>query len=118
MRIGQLSRETKTSPRSLRYYEELGLIATTRQPNGYREYSEATVDTVRTIRTLLDLGFPTSLVGEVLSCNTTDPLRDDCSNVVTRMATIRDEMEAKAQQLGATSRTLTSFIERASAVSR
>lgn len=115
MRIGQLSATTSTSPRSLRYYEKLGLIATTRQPNGYREYADETIEAVRTIRTLLDLGFPTSLIGDVISCDTTDPRAADCSNVVARMASIRDDMAAKAKQLDATSRTLTTFIQRTSA---
>lgn len=115
MRIGQLSRSTSTSARALRYYEQLGLIAATRQSNGYREYTDETVDQVHLIRRLLDVGFPTSLIGEVLSCDTTDARSGDCSNVVARMASIRDDMDAKAKQLAATSRTLTTFIERASA---
>ncbi|MEF2977640.1 MerR family transcriptional regulator [Subtercola sp. YIM 133946] len=127
MRIGELSQSTRASARSLRYYEQIGLISTTRRSNGYREYSEDTVGTVRTIRMLLDLGFPTSLIGEVLSCDAsgasaaagatgaTGASAGDCSTVVARMASIRDDMDAKARQLGATSRTLTAFIERASA---
>jgi DNA-binding transcriptional MerR regulator len=117
MRIGELSESTKTSARSLRYYEQLGLITTERRPNGYRDYSDETLDTVRTIRMLLDLGFPTSLIGDVLACDTRDVVAADCSTVVARMASIRDDMDAKARQLHQTSQTLTEFIARASAAS-
>jgi DNA-binding transcriptional MerR regulator len=50
MRIGELSQRTGTPRRLLRYYEEQGLIAADRAPNGYREYDERFVDRVLQIR--------------------------------------------------------------------
>ncbi|MNR68005.1 HTH-type transcriptional regulator HmrR [compost metagenome] len=49
MKIGELSRLTGVSIRSLRHYEKRGLISPLRLPNGYREYSPLTVQTVETI---------------------------------------------------------------------
>lgn len=56
MRIGELGRATGTSARSLRHYEEQGLLSPRRGANGYREYAETDVARVRNIRYLLDSG--------------------------------------------------------------
>lgn len=56
MRIGELSDRCGVSRRSLRYYEQQGLIAARRAANGYREYDELTMVRVRNIRELLDCG--------------------------------------------------------------
>lgn len=58
MLIGELSRRTEVSERLLRYYERVELIRSERRANGYRDYAEETVETVRQIRALLAAGFP------------------------------------------------------------
>lgn len=68
MRIGELSQRTGTPRRLLRYYEEQGLIAAIRAPNGYREYDERFVDRVLQIRGLLDAGLPTRIIKQILPC--------------------------------------------------
>ena len=57
MRIGELAERTRTSTRSLRYYEEQGLLTARRNASGHREYDEEDLRLVREIRTLLDIGF-------------------------------------------------------------
>lgn len=57
MRIGQLAAATGVSTDTLRFYETLNLIASTRRGNGYRVYDEATVEVVNYIRTAQRLGF-------------------------------------------------------------
>jgi DNA-binding transcriptional MerR regulator len=57
MRIGELAARTGTSTRSLRYYEEQGLLPTRRAANGHREYDESDLRLVREIRGLLSIGF-------------------------------------------------------------
>ncbi|TQN33470.1 DNA-binding transcriptional MerR regulator [Haloactinospora alba] len=68
MRIGELAERTGTSRRLLRYYEEQGLIAAKRSPNGYRDYDERFVDRVMQIRGLLDAGLPTRIIRQILPC--------------------------------------------------
>nr|BFE53518.1 MerR family transcriptional regulator [Saccharothrix mutabilis subsp. capreolus] len=68
MRIGELSERTGTSRRLLRYYEERGLIVSTRRANGYRDYDERLVDRVLQIRGLLDAGLPTRIIKQILPC--------------------------------------------------
>jgi DNA-binding transcriptional MerR regulator len=57
MRIGELARKAGTSTRSLRYYEEHGLLSARRSANGHREYDESDLRLVREIRGLLTIGF-------------------------------------------------------------
>ncbi|ARF55758.1 MerR family transcriptional regulator [Streptomyces gilvosporeus] len=68
MRIGELSEQTGTPRRLLRYYEEQGLIVAQRAANGYREYDERFVDRVLQIRGLLDAGLPTRIIKQILPC--------------------------------------------------
>jgi MerR family transcriptional regulator, repressor of the yfmOP operon len=56
MRIGEAAARAAVSPRTLRYYEELGLLSPSgRSPGGNRRYSEADVERVLRIRELKDL---------------------------------------------------------------
>ena len=56
MRIGELAERTGVSTRLLRYYGEQGLLAASRDGNGYRCYDEDAVVRVRQIRRLLARG--------------------------------------------------------------
>lgn len=56
MRISDLSRLTGVSIRSLRYYEEKGLLAPSRTDSGYRVYAEEDVERVRQIQFYLHMG--------------------------------------------------------------
>lgn len=54
------------SVRSLRYYEDEGLITPGRMENGYRDYCPSTIEVVLQIRSLLEAGMPVRLIREVL----------------------------------------------------
>ena len=66
MKIGELARRSGTTTRLLRYYEEQGLIESTRSANGYRDYDERDVETVTRIRGLLASGLTTRLIRMLL----------------------------------------------------
>src|SRR3954463_880525 len=57
MRIGDVARETGTTPRTIRYYEEIGLLEPSgERPSGaHREYGEADVERLREIPRFKDL---------------------------------------------------------------
>ncbi|MBN9098416.1 MULTISPECIES: MerR family transcriptional regulator [unclassified Pseudonocardia] len=57
MRISELGRRAGVSARTLRHYEELGLLPARRRANGYRDYDEHDVRVVAEIRSLVELGF-------------------------------------------------------------
>jgi Predicted transcriptional regulators len=68
MKIGELSARTGASIRSLRYYEEQGLLSPIRSDNGYREYSPLAEEQVRTIQLYLQLGLSTEQIAGFLHC--------------------------------------------------
>lgn len=57
LRIGEVAEMLGTTPRTIRYYEEIGLLpgAHGRQQGKHRNYSEADVERVREIMRLRDL---------------------------------------------------------------
>jgi len=57
MRIGELGSRAGVSTRTLRHYEELGLLEARRRANGYRDYDERDLQVVTEIRSLVELGF-------------------------------------------------------------
>ena len=56
------------SARSLRHYEQAGLLSSTRAANGYRVYQEGAVVRVANIRYLLDAGLTLDDVAAFRSC--------------------------------------------------
>ncbi|GIP25662.1 transcriptional regulator [Paenibacillus sp. J23TS9] len=68
MKIGELAARTGVSIRSLRYYDEQGLLTPVRRENGYREYSPFAEEQVRTIQLYLNLGLSTEQIASFLHC--------------------------------------------------
>ncbi|MGW1837743.1 MerR family transcriptional regulator [Streptomyces sp. BBFR2] len=68
MKIGELSRRTGVSVRSLRYYEQKHMLASRRTPGGHREYPEAAVDRVVLIQQLLAAGLCGEKIADILPC--------------------------------------------------
>ncbi|TMQ91637.1 MerR family transcriptional regulator [Actinomadura soli] len=66
MKISEASRASGVSVRSLRFYEDRGLIVPGRYSNGYRDYCRSTLDRVHLIRSLLESGLPVRLIRELL----------------------------------------------------
>jgi DNA-binding transcriptional MerR regulator len=68
MRIGELAKLSNTPTRSLRYYEEQGLIVPQRLENGYRDYGPYLIDRAVQIRGLIDSGISTKIIALILPC--------------------------------------------------
>lgn len=54
--IGQIAKISGVSQRTLRFYEEAGLLVPAREPNGYRRYTDEDVDRLQEILILRHLG--------------------------------------------------------------
>ncbi|MFG2177404.1 MerR family transcriptional regulator [Streptomyces abikoensis] len=68
MRIGELSARTGASRRSLRYYEEQGLLVSSRSPSGQRHYEDEHVQRVRLIQAFLAAGMSSGIIAEMAPC--------------------------------------------------
>lgn len=66
MRIGELAVRAGVSVRSLRYYEEQGLLESERTTGGHREYRESDVTRVRFMQMLYAAGMPSRRIIELL----------------------------------------------------
>lgn len=57
LRIGEVAKLADTTPRTIRYYEEIGLLpaAGSRQPGAHRTYAEADVERLTELLRLKDL---------------------------------------------------------------
>ncbi|WP_028645424.1 MerR family transcriptional regulator [Nocardioides sp. URHA0020] len=66
MRIGELAERAGVSVRSLRYYEEQGLLESERTAGGHREYRESDVTRVRFMQMLYAAGMPSRRIIELL----------------------------------------------------
>jgi MerR family copper efflux transcriptional regulator len=74
MRIGELSERAGVTPRTVRYYESLGLIPPgEREGGGQHHYPEATVARLRKIEQLKLLGLTLDEIGDVIELYFTDP---------------------------------------------
>ena len=101
MRMKEKVRRTGVHERMLRYYEQQGLLRPERLPSGYREYSEADVETVRRIRCLLTAGLSTSVIAQVLPCvrDDGDRLVPTCPELVRRLRDERRRITAEIEAL-------------------
>ncbi|GAA4933486.1 DNA-binding transcriptional MerR regulator [Nonomuraea thailandensis] len=75
MHIGQVATRTELSLRTIRHYDEVGLVRpSARSQGGFRLYTEADVARLMVIRRMKPLGFTLEEMGELLSI--TDRLDD------------------------------------------
>jgi DNA-binding transcriptional MerR regulator len=68
MLIGELASRAGTSTRTLRYYEQHGLLRAERDANGYRRYDDAELRVVHEIRSLLAAGFGVDDIRPFVAC--------------------------------------------------
>ena len=95
--ISQVSRKLSVSTRTLRYYEELGLITSRREPGyAYRVYDEDTLEKLQCIVFLRRLHIPLKSIGVLLSC-------DDAQRAIEvlreRMTELSDEIAQRRQAI-------------------
>lgn len=67
MNIGQLSKSVGLPVKTIRYYEEIGLVkSATRLENGYRFYGEDDVDVLRIIKYARGIGLPIEKIKKLM----------------------------------------------------
>lgn len=67
MQIGELAGRTGVATKTIRYYEDIGVLPIpARSPNGYRNYEESAVERLRFIRDAKATGLTLSEIASVL----------------------------------------------------
>ena len=68
MRIGEVAQLAGVSVRSLRYYEQQGLLRSDRTPAGQRIFDESAVDRVRLYQQFFAAGLTSGQIAQLLPC--------------------------------------------------
>ena len=100
MRIGQLAAQTGYSVRTIRFYEQSGLLpAPSRTPAGYRSYDQDAVTRLRFVRSAQALGLSLAEIAEVLRIR--DHQGPPCSYVAELLDTHISALDARIKELTA-----------------
>ena len=111
MNIGAAAEATGVPPKTIRYYESIGLIPpATRAENGYRHYTGFDIDTLKFIQRTRHLGFSVMDVGGLLAL-WHDKDRTSASVKALALNHISD-VEQRIQELDTIRKTLIDLTER------
>lgn len=110
MNIGDVAKASSLPAKTIRYYEDIGLVRAARSSNGYREFSETDAHKLAFLARARSLGF------SIEECRTLLSLyedRDRASAEVRRIATNHlDRIAAKIAELEGLRRTLDDLVTR------
>lgn len=65
MKIGELARRSRLSERSLRHYEDLGILKPERSEGGTRTYGERDVALAKLVQNMRDLDIPLEVIASI-----------------------------------------------------
>jgi DNA-binding transcriptional MerR regulator len=104
MQIGEVAEQTGLSLRTIRYYEEVGLVTpSARTTGGFRLYSETDVARLRLVRRMKPLDFSLEEMKDVLAVldglEAGDPLSAEHENLVGRLEMYREAANARVTAL-------------------
>jgi MerR family copper efflux transcriptional regulator len=103
MQIGEVAERTRLSLRTIRYYEETGLVRpTTRTSGRFRLYAEADVERLALLRQAKPLGFSLDELRELLGVlDGLDREQDPAQRgaLLDRLAMFREAAQARVQAL-------------------
>jgi DNA-binding transcriptional MerR regulator len=114
MKIGELSDRTGVSARLLRYYEAQNLLGVARAENGYRDYPQSAVNRVLQIRELLESGFTTEIIRDILPCldhTAKVGLKRLRPEVRQQLTAVRDRFEARIRCMERNRDAISAYLE-------
>lgn len=100
MRIGEVAERTELSFRTLRHYDEIGLVPpSARTDGGFRLYTEDDVARILLIRRMKPLGFTLDEMRELLEVVDALSSRPDDAELRARLASIQQEASERRERL-------------------
>lgn len=98
MQINQLAHLTGVSPKTIRYYESVGVLpAPRRSPNGYRNYEEGDVERLKLVVGARRLEFSLDDVTEIIAMR--DRREAPCRMMLDKLAQKADEIAHRITEL-------------------
>lgn len=98
MRIGELAALAEVSTKTLRYYEQIGLLApVARRPSGYRDYTPELLDRLSFIRAAQAVGLTLGEIREVVAFR--DLGKPPCAQVLELIERRRGELDGRIREL-------------------
>ncbi|MCX7523144.1 MerR family DNA-binding transcriptional regulator [Microbacterium sp. STN6] len=102
MRIGEVAARAGVSTKTVRHYESVGLIASTRLANGYREYDERSARLVAEAHLLGTLGIRLDATRPFLDCLVEGKERaDDCADSLRAYRSAIADLDGRIAELAA-----------------
>lgn len=102
LKIGALAQATGASVRSVRHYDQQGLLASTRAQNGYRAFQAVAVTQVKQIQRLIATGFSLEEIRSFPDCMLLIEGAKACANITEaqrkRLAILERKIEALENQ--------------------
>lgn len=117
MRIGEVAAQSGASVRSLRYYEEQGLLRPQRTTSDQRVYGPDAVERVRLLRRLYNAGLTSTTIATLLPCVDT-PSDEVTRETIEVMRREHDRISAQITELISTRNDLSYLIDAAAAFHR
>jgi DNA-binding transcriptional MerR regulator len=112
MRIGELAKEIGVNPKTVRYYEDIGVLPTAaRTPNGYRTYDRVAADRLRFVREAQATGLTLQEITSILELR--EQGASTCEHVVGLLRHHLAELEEHIAAMQRTREELAAMIERA-----
>jgi len=112
VRIGGLAKQTRVPVKTLRYYEEIGVLAIAhRNAQGYREYPDDAVDQVRFIRASQAVGLSLKEIREIIAHRQAGVV--PCQQVLTLLQQRAYDYQERIDELTQARTTLDQLIARA-----
>ncbi|WP_410582613.1 MerR family transcriptional regulator [Amycolatopsis sp. lyj-108] len=102
MQIGEVAERTGLSLRTIRYYEEVGLVVpSARSQGGFRLYTEPDIDRLQLIKRMKPLGFQLEEMRDLLAILDPTPDSPDIDDPAARLAEFSETAEKACEDLRA-----------------
>ena len=112
MQIGELGRRAGVAAKTIRYYEEIGLLEEpARSANGYRDYGDDAVDRLGFIRDAQATGLSLSEIASIIEMR--DHGEQTCEHIIELLERHLDDIDRQVRQLRSTRKLLEELTVRA-----